>query len=216
MTSADPTTRSNEQERTANLPMPGWSNLTAPYWQHAARGELVIQRCDNCGIHRWEPVEVCYRCHSTAWHWDPVSGSGIVYSYTWAEFPTTPNAAAPQPQCDRAGRDRGRAGPAPLVGGGSGPRLHSGAASGSLCRSIPSTTRWPCRTSGRRSAAFVVRARLRSVQREGEQAWTSCRATTSCPPRHRVDGAAGACSERRTMSACSISSRPSGWSTQPG
>ncbi|HUZ09821.1 MAG TPA: OB-fold domain-containing protein [Acidimicrobiales bacterium] len=74
------------------LPLPGWSDLTAPYWQHAAEGRLVIQRCRQCGVHRWEPVEICYACHSWDWDWDPVGGAGTVYTYTWADMPREPGA----------------------------------------------------------------------------------------------------------------------------
>ncbi|MFC4944324.1 Zn-ribbon domain-containing OB-fold protein [Pseudonocardia sp. GCM10023141] len=67
------------------LPMPGWSELTRPYWEAAAEGRLVVQQCSACNTHRWEPVEVCHHCHSQAWTWAGTSGYGEVYTFTWAD-----------------------------------------------------------------------------------------------------------------------------------
>jgi uncharacterized protein len=72
-------------EDRAQLPQPGWSPLTEGYWKAAHDGRLVVQRCTNCGTHRWPPSYACYRCQSTEWAWDDVPGTGTVFSYTWAD-----------------------------------------------------------------------------------------------------------------------------------
>jgi uncharacterized protein len=69
----------------AQLPQPGWSPLTEGYWKAAHDGRLVVQRCTNCGTHRWPPSYACYHCRSTDWTWDDVPGTGTVFSYTWAD-----------------------------------------------------------------------------------------------------------------------------------
>ena len=72
--------------RTA-LPAPGWSPRTADYWRAAGQGSLTVPRCSECGTHRWPPVVVCYRCLSTSWRWEPVPGTGRVFTYFWVDQP---------------------------------------------------------------------------------------------------------------------------------
>ena len=76
------------------LPGPLPDATTLGYWTAAGRGELVVQRCTQCGTHRHPPTEVCYECGSLDWTWDPHSGSGHVYSYTWVDRPVVPSLAA--------------------------------------------------------------------------------------------------------------------------
>ena len=54
----------------------------------------MIQRCAACGVDRHPPTEVCYACGSLDWSWEPHSGNGTVYSYTWVERPIHPGLAA--------------------------------------------------------------------------------------------------------------------------
>ncbi len=65
-----------------DFPLPDVDDaLTGPYFAGAARGELVIPRCDACGDYVWYPQEVCPRDggHLT---WQRVSGRGTLF--TWA------------------------------------------------------------------------------------------------------------------------------------
>ena len=57
-------------------------SITAPYWDGAARGELVIQRCRNClhWIHFPEPV--CPTCGGADFTFEAVSGRGKVETFT--------------------------------------------------------------------------------------------------------------------------------------
>jgi uncharacterized OB-fold protein len=75
------------------LPAPVPTPLTAGFWKAAAEGRLVIQRCDECGAHRFAPTAACYRCQSLAWSWDAVAGRGRVFSYTWSHHPVHPALA---------------------------------------------------------------------------------------------------------------------------
>ena len=74
----------SEQDR-MQLPAPGWSPLTEGYWRSAGEGRFVVQKCSDCGVHRWPPAWVCYSCHSMRWDWDELPGIGVVFSYTWAD-----------------------------------------------------------------------------------------------------------------------------------
>jgi len=55
--------------------------LTKGFWEAAARGELVVQRC-SCGQLRHYPQPMCPTCHSVEWEWVPLSGRGSVFSFT--------------------------------------------------------------------------------------------------------------------------------------
>jgi uncharacterized OB-fold protein len=58
---------------------------TAPYWEAAARGELVAASCEACGHARMPPTPFCPRCHHQGIHWVRLSGLATVYSYTVVE-----------------------------------------------------------------------------------------------------------------------------------
>jgi uncharacterized OB-fold protein len=65
-----------------DFPLPDVDDeLTGPYFAGAARGELVIPRCDACGDYVWYPQEVCPRDGGTL-TWRPVSGKASLF--TWA------------------------------------------------------------------------------------------------------------------------------------
>lgn len=68
--------------RRDDFPLPDvFDALTAPYFEGAARGELVIPRCESCGEYVWYPQETCPRDGGTL-VWRPVSGNGSLF--TWA------------------------------------------------------------------------------------------------------------------------------------
>lgn len=63
-------------------PLPVPDAETAPYWEAAAEGRLVIQKCGHCGAFRFYPRLVCPSCMSGDVEWVEASGQGRVYSYT--------------------------------------------------------------------------------------------------------------------------------------
>lgn len=60
------------------LPMDVW---TEPFWQAAARKELIMPKCGSCGTFRWPPGPFCPECRSQEVAWVP-AGPGRIYSYT--------------------------------------------------------------------------------------------------------------------------------------
>lgn len=76
------------------LPQPAPTPLSEGFWRAAADGRLVLQRCSDCGAHRYAPAPACYRCQSLRWDWSPVKGSGRVFSYTWSHHPVHPGLRA--------------------------------------------------------------------------------------------------------------------------
>lgn len=53
-----------------------------PYWEGAARGELMIKRCRACQRAHWYPRAQCPHCQADAVDWEVACGRGTVYSHT--------------------------------------------------------------------------------------------------------------------------------------
>jgi uncharacterized OB-fold protein len=65
----------------ADFPLPDVDDpLTAEFFAGAARGELVIPRCDSCGAFVWYPRDACPH-DGGALTWAPVSGRGTLFSW---------------------------------------------------------------------------------------------------------------------------------------
>ena len=54
----------------------------APYWDACGRGELVVQACTACALRIHPPAVECPHCGSTALTFAPVSGKGVVHTFT--------------------------------------------------------------------------------------------------------------------------------------
>jgi len=66
------------------LPYASWE--TRGFWEGAGRGELVLQRCTQCGLVQHRPRGLCAHCLDDS-HLEHfvASGSGTVYSFTVTE-----------------------------------------------------------------------------------------------------------------------------------
>ena len=71
-------------------PIPPMSAMTRPYWDAARNGELVLQHCSDCDHKVFPPRAHCPSCGSAGLAWQPVSGNGVIYSYTVAYRPPHP------------------------------------------------------------------------------------------------------------------------------
>jgi len=63
----------------AQIDVDAW---TAPFWEGAARRELLLPRCHDCGTYRMPPTPFCPNCHSQALDWVRHEGRAELYSYT--------------------------------------------------------------------------------------------------------------------------------------
>jgi uncharacterized OB-fold protein len=63
-------------------PSPKITPLSAPYWEAAAQGRLLLQKCAYCGKVRHYPRMLCDACYSASTCWVQASGSGKVHSWT--------------------------------------------------------------------------------------------------------------------------------------
>ena len=62
-------------------PVPRPTPETAPYWEGAKRGELVIQACRSCSQHYFYPRPACPHCGSADVEWVRASGRGRLHTY---------------------------------------------------------------------------------------------------------------------------------------
>jgi hypothetical protein len=62
-------------------PKPAPDALEHPFFEAAARGELLYQRCPKCGHVQFYPRAVCTACGADP-EWAKASGRGSVHTYT--------------------------------------------------------------------------------------------------------------------------------------
>ena len=60
---------------------------TTQFWAGCDRGEILVQRCNDCRTYRWPPGPGCPSCASTESTWVPVTGNGTVYSWVVVRVP---------------------------------------------------------------------------------------------------------------------------------
>ncbi len=70
--------------------LPGLDEQSRPFFDFAARGELRIQACEQCGIRRMPPRPRCDRCGSMSSRWDLMSGRARVWSVVIPHPPLLP------------------------------------------------------------------------------------------------------------------------------
>ena len=62
-------------------PLPQPDNVSAPYWQAAAEGRLLVQQCPACGQRQFYPRALCTSCGGEP-EWLECSGRGTVHTFT--------------------------------------------------------------------------------------------------------------------------------------
>jgi uncharacterized protein len=63
-------------------PAPVPDQASAFFWEGAARGELLVQRCADCASFQYPPTVVCEKCQSRDIRPTRVSGRGTLYALT--------------------------------------------------------------------------------------------------------------------------------------
>ena len=71
-------------------PVPAPSEDSKPFWDGCQRRELLLQRCEDCGTHRFPPSLLCPRCMSLNQQWVKASGKARVYSFEITHRPFYP------------------------------------------------------------------------------------------------------------------------------
>lgn len=67
---------------------------TAPFWEAAAEGRLLLPRCADCGRSHWYPRPFCPHCHGDALAWVPASGAARVHAASLLRHKTEPYIVA--------------------------------------------------------------------------------------------------------------------------
>ncbi len=76
-------------------PLPYGDPVTAPFWEAAARHELLVQECRGCGARQFTPRRLCLACASADVGWLRCAGTGTVHSLTVSHLEVIPGLAPP-------------------------------------------------------------------------------------------------------------------------
>lgn len=71
-------------------PAPTGTALTKCYWEYASRGQLLIQRCAECGLYQHYPAWMCRSCWAEDLAWVQACGTGTVWTFTTVGIPGHP------------------------------------------------------------------------------------------------------------------------------
>ena len=82
---------------TADALLPEIDDVSRPFWEGAAAGELRMQGCARCHALRFPPRPVCPRCNSLDVEWRTMSGRGRVWSFVVPHPPLLPAFMAVAP-----------------------------------------------------------------------------------------------------------------------
>jgi uncharacterized OB-fold protein len=55
--------------------------VAGPFFEAAAAGRLVVQRCNSCDLLRWPPLSGCPDCRSRDTTWVDVRPTGTIWSF---------------------------------------------------------------------------------------------------------------------------------------
>jgi uncharacterized OB-fold protein len=64
-----------------------------PFWDATKDERLLAPKCASCGTFRMPPVRFCAKCLSQELAWEPLPGTGTVYTFIIVRHPLNPNAA---------------------------------------------------------------------------------------------------------------------------
>ncbi len=68
-------------DTTVGIP-PAVTEETAMFWDAAAAGRLVVERCASCGAESFPPRGMCRSCRGRVMVPAEITGPGVVYSFT--------------------------------------------------------------------------------------------------------------------------------------
>ena len=83
----------------AEKSLPKINKIDQPYWEGAAAGKLLLQKCKECGKLQFFPRTACVDCLSGDLEWVTASGKGKLHSFTWVRVPRNPAFKEEVPIC---------------------------------------------------------------------------------------------------------------------
>lgn len=96
MTASVPTARAGTPSRPSLEDLavlgvrPAVTPETRPFWEAATQGRLVVERCDQCGLHIFPPRGICRRCLGRSLSWVEVSPPAVLHAFTHNHHPWAP------------------------------------------------------------------------------------------------------------------------------
>lgn len=63
------------------LPPPPADPRSAPHWEAARRGILLLERCPECSSCRFPAARECAQCHHVGGEWIEASGEAVIISF---------------------------------------------------------------------------------------------------------------------------------------
>jgi uncharacterized OB-fold protein len=81
-------------ETARKIPAPNSTPETAPFWEAAAKGKLLVKACTACGRAHHYPRPNCPFCGSDRTEWKDSAGRGVIYSYSVMRRATPPYVLA--------------------------------------------------------------------------------------------------------------------------
>ena len=70
------------ETQTRKIPAPLPNPENQPYFDAAAKGTLLVGKCNDCGEHHFYPRRLCPHCFSAKTEWLPAKGTGSIYTYS--------------------------------------------------------------------------------------------------------------------------------------
>lgn len=77
--------------------LPGHDERSAPFFDGAREGRLMLQHCDACGAWHWPVRRRCHACGADELCWREASGRGVVYTHGRLHRPSHPRHEARGP-----------------------------------------------------------------------------------------------------------------------
>ena len=71
--------------------------MTQPFWDAAAKGQLVGYKCTTCGTFVMPPQPFCFNCQNRSFEWVELPGTGTIYSFTVVRHALAPYLAGAVP-----------------------------------------------------------------------------------------------------------------------
>jgi len=83
----------------AEKSLPKINQIDRPFWEGAAAGKLLLQKCRSCRKLQFFPRVVCTDCFSCELDWVQARGGGQVHSFSWVFVPRNPAFKDEVPIC---------------------------------------------------------------------------------------------------------------------
>ncbi len=77
------------EARTPQKSLPKINPVDAPFWQGAANGKFLLQKCKGCGKVQFFPRVACVDCFGEL-SWVEAKGTGKIHSFTLVRVPRNP------------------------------------------------------------------------------------------------------------------------------